>query len=77
MLSAGLYVYILQHIAPLNLELLWRHGNCHLEGISGQVYKGTYYGIPVAVKEISDEEEFEHEEEIIFGDQMLHPSITM
>ena len=47
------------------------------EGISGQVYKGTYYGIPVAVKEISDEEEFKHEEEIIFGDQMLHPSITM
>ena len=47
------------------------------EGISGQVYKGTYYGIPVAVKEISDEEEFKHEEEIIFGDQLLHPSITM
>ena len=41
------------------------------------MYKGTYYGIPVAVKEINNEEEFKHEEEIIFGDQMLHQSITM
>ena len=47
------------------------------EGISGQVYEGTYYGIPVAVKEISDEEEFKHEEKIIFDDQMMHPSIAM
>ena len=41
------------------------------------MYIGTYYGIPVAVKKIGDDEEFEHEEQIIFGEQMLHPSIAL